>query len=135
MKLQKEELEYVLGLLRLALWPPTTFPGLADMLMFVERGFLVGGWKCGVKVGKMFELLSWMMDMKRPTRVFLYTFSCLDIACFLCPQGRNARYRTIDVHVMVFATSTIGVLHAWMGLRLADLSSHCVTRCRAGWEV
>ena len=48
--LQEVEAENVLGLLRLALWPPTTFPGLADMLMV--------DWKCVVEVVKMAELVS-----------------------------------------------------------------------------
>jgi len=56
--------EYVLGLLRLALWPPTTFPGLADMLMDLWERV---DWKCVVEVEKMAELLSWMMDMKGRT--------------------------------------------------------------------
>lgn len=57
-------MEYVLGLLRLALWPPTTFPGLADMLMDLWERV---DWKCVVEVEKMAELLSWMMDMKGRT--------------------------------------------------------------------
>ena len=47
----------VLGLLRLALWPPTTFPGLADMLMVVGKGVVVD-WKCVVEVVKTAELVS-----------------------------------------------------------------------------
>lgn len=31
----------LLGLLRFALWPPTTFPGLADMVMFDGVGKIV----------------------------------------------------------------------------------------------
>jgi hypothetical protein len=37
----QQEVGDVLGLFRLALWPPTTFPGLADMMMLVGEEVVV----------------------------------------------------------------------------------------------
>lgn len=70
-----------LGLLRLALWPPMMFPGLADMV--TVAGWKVGkleSWKGGVWMCRveMDELMCLMRMERRRTQAFLYISHCLE---------------------------------------------------------